>query len=493
MKCLSQKQIEQFALGLTDDAALAAHLDECAACRTNLESMRSLVRQLSEGHGQFDQGHEAAREKLLANLPSASLTTESARHRNRILHWMEEFPMRRRIAVGSMAVTVLLGVFLAWQGLETKPLSAMEKMAESIRKAKSYKATVTVITFSGDKAKEPLVKKQEIKSIDYWRTPGSYRHEMTFPERMILENNKWQLAPPWKGPEPETIKIVNKYKPGIFIDHQTKTFGRIPACPNFPGAGAVSPEDWANLTGKADRDLGCKKINGKKTYGFEINIKKITPDYPSSGMIEIFIDTETNLPIHACLTLSDANAQMIFDYQWNSEINPKLFETNPPDGYSDTTPKPPSLEEQVRQITDAFNIYAEVSGGRYSQVKTFFFGTPRDFGEMLNAKSIPAQSQVRPLGFAGNANPINPTLEAENLRVKKLNNLNETARKGFDCCRDLQMYNPDFAYYGQTVTPKDKDKVLLRWKLDDGKYEVIFGDLRAETVTAERLRTLEEK
>ncbi len=47
------------------------------------------------------------------------------------------------------------------------------------------------------------------------------------------------------------------------------------------------------------------------------------------------------------------------------------------------------------------------------------------------------------------------------------------------------------AYHGKTVGPKDKDKVLLRWKLDDGRYEVIFGDLHSETMTAERLRALE--
>jgi hypothetical protein len=33
--------------------------------------------------------------------------------------------------------------------------------------------------------------------------------------------------------------------------------------------------------------------------------------------------------------------------------------------------------------------------------------------------------------------------------------------------------------------------MLLRWKLDDGRYQVIFGDLRAETVTAQRLHELE--
>ena len=49
----------------------------------------------------------------------------------------------------------------------------------------------------------------------------------------------------------------------------------------------------------------------------------------------------------------------------------------------------------------------------------------------------------------------------------------------------------DPAYYGQTVTPKDADKVLMRWKLSDTEYRVIFGDLHAETVTPEKLAELE--
>jgi hypothetical protein len=57
----------------------------------------------------------------------------------------------------------------------------------------------------------------------------------------------------------------------------------------------------------------------------------------------------------------------------------------------------------------------------------------------------------------------------------------------------IHVYKPEFAYFGATVGPNDKDKVLLRWQLDDGRYEVIFGDLRAETVTAKRLRELEAK
>jgi hypothetical protein len=46
-------------------------------------------------------------------------------------------------------------------------------------------------------------------------------------------------------------------------------------------------------------------------------------------------------------------------------------------------------------------------------------------------------------------------------------------------------------YYGESVTPADADKMLLRWKVSDSEYRVIFGDLHAETVTPAKLAELE--
>jgi hypothetical protein len=49
----------------------------------------------------------------------------------------------------------------------------------------------------------------------------------------------------------------------------------------------------------------------------------------------------------------------------------------------------------------------------------------------------------------------------------------------------------DPAYYGNNVTLKDAEKVLMRWKLSDTEYRVIYGDLHAETVTPAKLAELE--
>jgi hypothetical protein len=50
----------------------------------------------------------------------------------------------------------------------------------------------------------------------------------------------------------------------------------------------------------------------------------------------------------------------------------------------------------------------------------------------------------------------------------------------------------DPAYYGDTVTREDFNRILMRWRQDDGLYRVVWGDLRVETISAERLAQIEE-
>jgi hypothetical protein len=49
----------------------------------------------------------------------------------------------------------------------------------------------------------------------------------------------------------------------------------------------------------------------------------------------------------------------------------------------------------------------------------------------------------------------------------------------------------DPAYYGDKVTPEFPHAVLMRWKVEGGKYRVIFGDLTVAEVTADELAELE--
>ena len=52
-----------------------------------------------------------------------------------------------------------------------------------------------------------------------------------------------------------------------------------------------------------------------------------------------------------------------------------------------------------------------------------------------------------------------------------------------------QQKNP--VYHGDVVRPSDRELPLMRWNASDDTYRVIFGDLHAETVSAETLARLE--
>jgi outer membrane lipoprotein-sorting protein len=454
MACFSQEQLARLALGLTEDADLTAHLKECASCRARGETMQSLVHQLTAAHAKFDSGHEESRERLMAILP-ASRPLEPMRSRNRITHWIGELTMRQRMALGGIGAVAVLAILLLWLGSAATPLSAMEQMAENIRKAKSIKYSLIVqIKKNHPEPGKPPV--SEYKCTIYWIAPGSSRVE--------------SMDPGWKGPGPNETEIIPFDKPSITINHQKKKYYHRTKEPQ--GASVFADMELENLgrfSGKADRELGTKEIGGKKVRGFQIDMKKMEPE-SDSGLAEIWLDIDCNLPVlvryegikHQFSTSTD----IITDIQWNIDLDPKLFDTTPPEGYTDATPKTPTLEACGPQITEALRIYAEASGGRYSEKG---YHMVDDICKIYGIDKYPAGEKE------GNAGKAAKAIEGDHLFNK------------------VEFHSSDFAYNGKTVRPSDKDKILLRWKLDNGNYAIIYGDLHYECVTAEKLHSLEGK
>jgi hypothetical protein len=158
------------------------------------------------------------------------------------------------------------------------------------------------------------------------------------------------------------------------------------------------------------------------------------------------------------------------DFRWNVDFDPKLFDTTPPAGYKDVTPVELTLDERVDLFRQGFATFAELSGGHYPRVKIIYGDVTLDEMKRLAKIDTPAtDEQIR---------------TDEYVKIQK-------AVRSFAMLNELYQENADVAYYGQTVEAKDKDKVLLRWQLDDGRYQVMYGDLRSETVSPERLRELE--
>jgi hypothetical protein len=407
--------------------------------------------------------------------PDLSALTDAKTHVSsvRTVSLLRRVTMNRRFQLSAGAIAglaAMLGFVLLWGGNAAQSVSAMEKMAESIRKAKSFKAAVVL---GKRPASETGTPPGQCFGALYWLATGSWRLDL-----------KGKV--PYESPsEQDRIQIHVAGKPWmVFIDRENKRTNKCAMPKQREPDGPDIIEKLSEFSGHADRDLGVKDINGKKAHGFEIDMNKIitSPNRDVSQpkqMAEVWIDPESSLPVLVQFNYSMSQKQtadVLFfrlqEFQWNIDLDPNLFDTTPPKGYTDTTPREPSVEERVRWFTESLRLYTELTGGRdYPQAST-----------MVEADAVHKELSKK----------FQPKADLPERAKDETFQKSQRAAGGIIGIASLvQFLNPDAAYYGKTVKPGDKDKVLLRWKLDDGRYEVIYGDLRAETVTADKLRALE--
>ncbi|HJT33794.1 MAG TPA: hypothetical protein VJ783_17235 [Pirellulales bacterium] len=349
--------------------------------------------------------------------------------------------MKQRVAYSGAAIAAAV-LLAAWVAVLSRPLSAMEQVAAKVREAKSF-----VFEMSQD-----VDGKNEPGGKFFWKAPGTIRIEAT--------------ALPAKSPE---IMIFPYHQPGIELDERQKTYRRLPAREGYLSP-LMSVWKLGEFSGNADKELPPRKIDDTPARGFQIAAQKI--DSGLNGTIDVWVDAKTDLPVLVEYQMEQPKAKLtMHHFQWNTPLDDKLFDTHPPEGYADKTPQPPALEEIVTDVTEALKYYAEVMGGHYPRVKMVY-------------GDVTMNELWKKLGI--DTRHMTPEQIKSDAYVKGLK-----AIKGFAQINGILRDNADAAYYGKTVGPDDKDKVLLRWKLDDGGYHVVYGDLHNETVDAERLKMLE--
>jgi hypothetical protein len=456
---LSRQQLASIALGLDGHAADPAHLRQCDRCRSKLESLRSLIDRLGAAHGRFDRGHDEARERLLAVLPERQTRISSANAWDLIYSWIGALTMRQRLALGGAGGLIVLALWLFSAGMMSRPLYAMAQVADSIRKARSYEFTMTMEMDLPREAGKPAAK-GTMGGRFYWAAPGSYRIE-----------NRARFGPT----EQDQVSIFPAGKPGIDLDRTAKRYTRR-AAQQGQKSQLMTVEKLGNYSGQADADLGTKQIDGRAARGFQIRGSKIDPDMPAGTLLDVWVSPQSNLPVLVSIAMRDAIPHLtvrLTDFRWNVDLDPKLFDTTPPAGFAEIAQDAPPRDLQVRRISEGLKLFAKYSGGHYPRVRMLYGDATRD--ELVKLSKAPYPGRT-PEDF-------------RDPRVKEI----QDATWGFATINTILRENPDAAYQGRTVGPADKDKVLLRWKLDDGNYQVIYGDLRSEVVTATRLKQLESR
>jgi hypothetical protein len=306
----------------------------------------------------------------------------------------------------------------------------------------------------------------------------------------------------------ETLYLLPQKRTGIQILHAQKIYGRAEVDDTIVRSMreqySSDPQVFLKQITEHKyqyKSLGIETIDGNKVEVFQTT----DPNYMPRGFrnpqvdVKIWVDVKTRLPVrYESLQSGDfdqmghrVRQQLVeSDFQWDVPLDAAEFDPPPvPEGYKSLVVKYPAhITDQT--VIQALNLLVELLG-KYPEAINY----PADF-EVDPANMYGLERTL--LGLVEKSeNPAAMRLKEEikGLTEEEINNklvdLLVPIRGLARFANVLQRDKKDPAYYGKTVTPKDADKVLLRWKVSDSEYRVIYGDLHAETVTPEKLAELE--
>jgi hypothetical protein len=238
--------------------------------------------------------------------------------------------------------------------------------------------------------------------------------------------------------------------------------------------------------------LGRSIINGIEVEGFQSTDPNYLSDYSRKSKVELNVkmwaEVKTRLPVRFEWTTADFDQMgdkiiwhdrlVMHDFQWDVLVDAAEFAPVIPDDYTRLVVKFPPITEGT--AIQGLKLSAELLG-KYPDIDRFrnFFNALRP---ALEKSETPAAMRLKEELKGLSEEDKTQRLSDATLPIRCLVRF---------YVKLLQFDNKDPVHYAKTVTPKDGDKVLMRWKVSDNEYRVIFGDLHAETVSPEKLAELE--
>ncbi len=234
------------------------------------------------------------------------------------------------------------------------------------------------------------------------------------------------------------------------------------------------PREWLKtIVDVPYTELGTKELNGIQVEGIELEGPRIMGGMFESAVVRFWVNVKTQLPVRIEMegTASGGKTQMkmvMKDFQWDAELDASEFEPQIPDDYT-VQQRQFKPEISAEAVVKALRNFAQLTQGHY----------PSSWASMTVMQESTKAYNTK--------YGIKPSQDGE--RGKEMETL-------MSACRfyaELLQQDKDVAYYGDKVTAQDVDAVLMRWKISDDQYRVIFGDLRTDNVSAEKLVELEDR
>lgn len=217
-------------------------------------------------------------------------------------------------------------------------------------------------------------------------------------------------------------------------------------------------------------ELGVSDINGVQAEGIMTSDPNVFEGAFNDAKAELWVDIESDLPIMMKIVATGENSiiidMVLDDFQWNVSLNIAELEPNIPADYG--------IIADVELPGDDGKVVAEGLGICADILAKY----PEELAIMVVTKELADN-------IAKDIDPDNPKSNEE--AIERI--IKAQVMCGFYA--DMVKKGKEPAYYGKNVTVGDGEAVLMRWKVDDDKYRVIFGDLTIEDVSFQELGELE--
>jgi hypothetical protein len=388
-------------------------------------------------------------------------------------------PIARLSAAAAVIIACVIGLSL-WRGTESgialaDVLGRVEKV-KSVRYQSIYKVT----------GRDPNTCKPYNETCTSLQ---SQEYGLKCSTETLDPNGEWyQLSERYFLPRKKTNIVIYPTK---------KIYGRIELT-DFEAEGALEQNlardpfmIFKGILQTKFESLGKSTMDGVEVAGFRYTDSNLWEGKNHRFDIRIWVDVKTLLPVRFERVSNsfdkmghEENQQYVMkDFQWDVPVDAGDFERPVPEGYTAKVIKSPPNSEEV--VVQGLKLFVELLDEYPEKI-----GTIDEVVELAKKSKTPAALRLK--------EEMKEPEEKEEIRgfaidqtFAKLADFLMPIRgvRSFYFLLDKNKKDP--AYYGKTVTPKDGDKVLMRWKVSDNEYRVIFGDLHAETVTPEKLAELE--
>lgn len=378
-------------------------------------------------------------------------------------------PLAKLAIAAVVAIAVVLGLVM-WTG--TGPRVALADVLTRVEEVSAYMYQMTSRTTTQMDTGES----RELEA--HYTILTSHEHGMKMVMEMTDPNGNMSMHQEmYMSPQQKTmIMIMPDHKKYMQMEFDDTLFEQKRKESNDPRA-------MLQLVLQCDyKSLGRSTIDGIEVEGFQTT----DPTYMGGALgqvdIKMWVDVKTQLPVQSEMDMGIGDTMhmhgVMYDFEWDVPVAAAEFEPVIPDDYTSFTKEPikmPAMNEEA--AIEGLSFCVELGDGRY----------PEDLGMNTLISLAVKIPELQGLSDDEKKNLLSAQGTAQKFMDKMMPVM---GLMGFHQMLVLEKKEP--AYYGKTVTPEDTDQVLMRWKVSEDEYRVIFGSLHAETVTADVLAELEK-